>query len=661
MTEAPWVQFSAHSFKRKRAELACVLCHSKKIRCDLQSKRNDGQESCTNCASAGKDCRTRPSRRNKTRRIDENPQSHPPTPPTDNTENSRGLLLFESNAFQNGIPFNCQVSDTRENELSPTDRQERGSFEEEPHSETTIPVLTTSPSQRYNNHQPIMQNTAAESWIASTRPPEIRAFSPDIFQEPRSGKTTNTPEQLHSFQNSVGVSHADLRQSYIETYFEYCYAWCPVLDRTTILDELIKSPLLDDALAIGGSHLRSPLVPHPGPAAYYDRARRKFYEDEEEDLVKSLKGVLLFYWWAPRPPLMVHKHSSWWWTAVVIKHAQQAGFHHQPVVDSLKTNDINRCFKRRIWWTAFARERLSAICQGKPCLIDPEDCNLPEPSLEDFPDVGSKDKDKAEVFIYWVRLCAIIGRISKELSRSTNSFLTASPFPVHLGRELIKWVRSLPSHLQLPIRSAHTSNFQLDVHQLHLPYLAVIVLLHLARSSQSMPRALPPAIMAATYILLRNATRYVMPITCWYTAMSFICLLQVSRTEHLRSAAQAEIDILISNIKELQKMWATATVVGQQFDRLLARNKPLTPEDFPNSHLGNNRSTRALHSEEDVLQSGIDWLDYFPFVTSQTSSVAEQLLAPQNAEEFLWDDASMFLCQDFLQGMDDWAGPDIFV
>ncbi|KAI7971932.1 hypothetical protein EIK77_007531 [Talaromyces pinophilus] len=313
-----------------------------------------------------------------------------------------------------------------------------------------------------------------------------------------------------------------------------------------------------------------------------------------------------------------------------------------------------------------ARERLTAICQGKPCLIDPEDCNIPEPSLDDFPEL--EDKKKAEVFVYWVRLCAIIGRVAKELSRSANSSSNTSPFPVHLARELIEWIRSLPPHLQLRIGSSHTSDFQLDIHQLHLPYLAVIVVLHLARSPQSLPRALPPAIMAATCIarilkdvLLRSVIGYMMPITCWYTAMSFICLLQAHRTDHLKDGAKAEIEILVLTVKELQKKWATGTVIRQQFERLLERNKPLTPEDFPNSHLGNNRSTRALHSEEDVLMSGIDWLDYFPFVTSQTSAVAEQLLVPTASNEIFLDEESIFLCTDFLQGLDDWASCTDFI
>lgn len=31
-----WLHFNGHQRRRKRAELVCVACHSKKIKCDLQ-------------------------------------------------------------------------------------------------------------------------------------------------------------------------------------------------------------------------------------------------------------------------------------------------------------------------------------------------------------------------------------------------------------------------------------------------------------------------------------------------------------------------------------------------------------------------------------------------------------------------------------------------
>jgi len=314
---------------------------------------------------------------------------------------------------------------------------------------------------------------------------------------------------------------------------------------------------------------------------------------------------------------------------------------------------------------------LTAICQGKPCVIDPEDCNIPEPTLADFPDL--EDKVKAEVFIYWVRLCAIIGRIAKYLSRSPNE--ASSSFPVHHGRELINWIRSLPPHLQLPINSNHTTNFNRDVHLLHMPYLTIIIVLYLKRtSSQSLPQALPPATLAATClarilkdVLVRSGTRYLMGITCWYCGMAFIALLQASQTEHLKLGAEADLDILALAVKQLKSMWATANVFEQGFERLRGKSRPPSTtaagpglEDLTGDQVDDSQ----LSTKEVDMHDGIDWMDYFPFVTAQTSIVANQILAQQNANLFSFDnfgDTSLSHFQDLFEGLDSWADPKLFV
>ncbi|KAJ5825862.1 hypothetical protein N7474_003000 [Penicillium riverlandense] len=695
MAESQWVQFSMPGTgKRKRAGLACISCHSKKIRCDLQTRSNHGQNSCSHCASAGKDCRPRPSKRDKGRSAAEIEVPHTPLPPIAKSPRDyrTRLASLHLTVAENGASIVTDSADRRASQnLAPHDQAQPSLLDFDPgllsqpewatfHASTRAPATSGSQETRLSNG-PSSLDAWSANWVPSFPEQSHRAQVALQFRPTRenTGNNANTRDAIDPAAqskdkdpSSLGVLQPDLRQSFTETYFEYCYTWCPVINRTTVSRELAESPLLDNAIAIVGSHVRPPLIPQAGPAVYYDRARRLFYDEDEENLITTLKAVSLFYWWAPRPPSVVHKHSSWWWTSVVIRHAQQAGFYRESAAEMARHDDIELCIRRRIWWTAFARERLTAICQGKPCLIDPADCNIPSPSLRDFPDF--EDKSKAEVFIYWVRLCTIIGRIAKRLSLSANSSSTTNTFTGDLDKELIDWVRSLPPHLQLPIGSSHTPSFNRDVHQLHLPYLAVIVVLHLTRSPQSLPQALPPATLAGSCIarilkdvLVRSETRFLMPITCWYTGMGFIALLQASRSERLKDGASADLEILILAIKELKNMWATAALFEQTFERLRSNGKSLSPEEFPNRHLVNEQSTRALNSEEAVLHSGVDWIDYFPFVTSETSVVAENLLDQQNMDFTFWDGLGEMAFdtipnyQDFMEGIDSWADPNAFL
>ncbi|KAH8695730.1 fungal-specific transcription factor domain-containing protein [Phaeosphaeriaceae sp. PMI808] len=433
----------------------------------------------------------------------------------------------------------------------------------------------------------------------------------------------------------------DLEQVFTDTYFEYCYPWCPVLDRGTLPIDISRSPLLANALALASSHIQPPLLPHDGPEVYYKRAKNIFYEDEEPDDIMALRALCLFYWWAPQAPSRVHRHSSWWWTSVIIRHAQQMNIHREPLFDDTNRERIDLGLRRRIWWTAFARERLTSLCQSKPVIIDPNDCSIPEPTLEDFPS-DPQSQHQGEVFVYWVRLCAIIGRIAKVLLKSSNK---SGPIPTELREELVSWVHFLPTRLCLPIDTARTKTFDRDVHQLHLFYLTTIIILHLKRSGGHLPQALPPALIAASCtarilrdILARGNCRFLMAITCWHVGTAFIALLQACRIQHLSKAANEDLDILAIAVRELQKMWASANVVAQGFERL-RKPEPLPVTNLDDSTLHNNGSaSSALHPADQSLSTlpniadhnandNFDWIRFFPFVSKSTGGIAESLIS----------------------------------
>lgn len=282
-----------------------------------------------------------------------------------------------------------------------------------------------------------------------------------------------------------------------------------------------------------------------------------------------------------------------------------------------------------------ARERLTALCQSKPAIIDPDDCSIQEPTLSDFPN-DPQSQRQGEIFIHWVRLCAIIGRIAKVLLQSSDR-LTSHPFPNHLREELVAWIHSLPPRLQLPIDASRTTSFDRDVHQLHLFYLTTIIILHLKRSGGQLPQALPPAILAASCtarilrdILARGNTRFLMAITCWHVGTAFIALLQARQIQHLSAYANDDIEILNHAIKQLQQMWASANIIGQGIDRLrvpeTAPGESAQPSNTTSERLRTSLGS-GISNDIDPADDDFDWMRFFPFVTKSTNGIAESLIS----------------------------------
>jgi hypothetical protein len=503
---------------------------------------------------------------------------------------------------------------------------------------------------------------------------------------------------LESKPNLSDARQQELLQSFAETYWEHCYSWCPVLDRNTLTEELGRSALLANSLAVAASHIQPPLVPYEGPATYYKNATTIFYNDEETDSLTALKALSLFYWWAPRAPTTAHRHSSWWWTSVIIRHAQQMNIHREPSLNHPYRHRLDLSLRRRVWWTVFvsnisptsdtfvgktnielqARERITALCQSKPCIIDPEDCNISEPTLADFPDDPASQK-KGEIFIHWVRLCGIMGKVAKVLSRPSS---TASSL-WHLRQELVLWVTSLPDHLQLPIRSARTQTFDRDVHQLYLPYLTTIIVLHLKRSAHALPHALPPAILAASCIarilrdiLSRGNARFLMAVTCWYSGTAFIALLQATRIQELSKEANENLDVLVHAVSQLQQMWASANAIRQGFDRLRGSYARMGTSSIKYGESSAVGPPETLSGRDDhafpvqpatpsipTQDKDFDWTELFPFVSPSTNKIAEVLLNGKehgtatrlpSPENILFQDALFSQYQDLVEPFTDY-------
>lgn len=299
-----WIAVSDKPQKRKRADIACELCHSKKIKCDLAVKLTQQLSACSNCSQAGRECRKRISQRaNSGRRPKSSKLANVHSSDNYATQSNMGTPNFPFSPPNNDLtslpmPLPTIDSTTNDHPIPPPLPAHRLSM--------STPSGLARANSMHSTVSPNQESTASrfdQAMQTDTGYNSIYAIenSNDARNQESDQTFANVPNSLDDFPD------LHLQQGFIETYYEYCYTWCPVIDRSTLRYAPTTSAMLANALALVGSHIKPPLLGAVKPEVYYNRARRKFYEDEEPDTLTAMKALSLFYWWSPRPPSTVHR------------------------------------------------------------------------------------------------------------------------------------------------------------------------------------------------------------------------------------------------------------------------------------------------------------------------------------------------------------------
>ena len=162
------------------------------------------------------------------------------------------------------------------------------------------------------------------------------------------------PSQPQTGQNPDFIPPV-LQESYLDTFLEFGYTWCPILDREVMqtCPDFSDSLLLRQALALFGSNLSPPLMAHAKPLDHYLRCRQLFYDDQERQPLVRICAIMLLYWWSSGPPNVVSIDTNWWWMGASIRLAQEIGLYREQDSDHLWQPGETPGLRRRIWWTLF--------------------------------------------------------------------------------------------------------------------------------------------------------------------------------------------------------------------------------------------------------------------------------------------------------------------
>ena len=181
--------------------------------------------------------------------------------------------------------------------LSPVDSSPPNAGPEPTTSDTgqAAEARDLDPATEYHRPVDAPSTVSNAAYLGETR------VLPVVVQEPLP-RPAPTRKQSPTELNQHDLPCVELQESFIETYFEYCWPWCPVLDHGVLRSSIdaSPSPLLLNALALLGCRIRPPLLEHSGAAEYYRQAKMLFYTDQEPNALLCLQSIALFYWYAPR-------------------------------------------------------------------------------------------------------------------------------------------------------------------------------------------------------------------------------------------------------------------------------------------------------------------------------------------------------------------------
>ena len=319
---------------------------------------------------------------------------------------------------------------------------------------------------------------------------------PDLPQHDTLG-----PLELHilKLRGAFRLPPREIRDNLVESYFTWIYPYLPVVNKYEFMrqynDPNDPPPLLLlQAVLLAGSRTSS----HPAIQdkqgttktmcrQIYKRAKALFDSDYEKDKVIIVQSLILFSAWWDGPQDI---QSSWYWISTATRIAQGIGMHRNLSTSRLPLS--TKRLYRRIWWTCFTRDRMSAVGLGRPLGISAEDVDVAMISDDDYIEDDAETAEAcvtynrtfAKFFISHAKLCEIMGVVLVSMyspARSKNVGSTVNL--THSDMELANWMFHMPQEMRYNRHAAAPVDVIDPLRDywsaiLHIEYYTVLCLLH---------------------------------------------------------------------------------------------------------------------------------------------------------------------------------------
>lgn len=413
--------------RTRRTIKACVICHKKKVRCDIDKVEGDR---CTPCIKDDYQCIPRERKRKRF--------TFSPSPPLNQRrvkaqdgEASQSEAVrdnFTANQIASGssgegssfafVPNNASASEDQELK-SEVDLGRRlsstASLHEPPLAERQLDpsldapygsIPSSMPESSYGAYRP--RNSVSYlgrlEYLRGDLPVDDDAELPNKVPH----RLSTTDIEILRIQQVTELPPRAVRDGLLDAFWTRCYPWTPVVERSWI-DE--RSPgttslLLQHAIFLAGSRVRAPVAGYPSED-FYKKARLLFWMGAEDDPIINIASACLLQWWNPEGPERVSLDTSSFWVRVCVGLAYQVGLHREP------SGKPDAGLRKRIWWSLVTRDCLINAGHGRPRAIDLKLADVSPISVLDFDGVAGP----ADLFSAYVGISCILGMLT---SRSTN-------------------------------------------------------------------------------------------------------------------------------------------------------------------------------------------------------------------------------------------------
>jgi hypothetical protein len=391
--------------RARRTVKACVICHKKKVRCDIDDIEGD---ICTPCQKDGYECVPRERKRKrftfslsppagqahiKTQHEDFMPEDGRPSfAATDliNIDTAESSSRAFGSSIQPESELGRRMSSTASLDESPIlDRHSGPAY---PQPRNMPPDMTQRP----------YQNTNSVSYLG--RLEYLRGEVPvndDGVTEKVPHRLSESDVAILKVQRVADLPPRAIRESLLDAFWTRCYPWTPVVERSWIYNRRPGkvSLLLQQAMFLAGSRVSAPLPNYPSEA-FYKKARVLFWMGAEEDPIITIAAACLLHWWNPQGPEQISLDTSSFWLRVCVGLAHQVGLHREP------TGKTDSGLRKRIWWSLNVRDCLINAGHGRPRAIDLKFADVSPISALDFDGAT----DAAELFSAYVGISCILGK-----------------------------------------------------------------------------------------------------------------------------------------------------------------------------------------------------------------------------------------------------------